>query len=224
MEKTLIKLSAQLEYSFQNSQLLELALTHRSLGHQNNERLEFLGDSIVNWVIAEYLFQQFAKASEGELTRLRASLVSKPALAAVAKQFDLGSYLRLGSGELKSGGFRRDSILADALEAIIAAIYLDAGMDIVKKLILKWFAKQLQHTSLDTAKDPKTRLQELMQSRQLALPEYVVVSTTGEAHNQYFYVECRISALASPVKGEGSSRRVAEQMAAQAALSLLSVG
>lgn len=219
----MIKLCHQLEYTFQNEQLLELALTHRSVGQQNNERLEFLGDSIINWIIAEHLFQQFPKATEGELTRLRASLVSKAALAVVAKQFNLGVYLRLGSGELKSGGFRRESILADALEAIIAAIYLDGGIDVTKQLVLRWFAKQLQHTSLNISKDPKTQLQELLQSHQLPLPEYVVVSTTGEAHNQYFYIECRISSLQTPVLGEGSSRRVAEQMAAQAALTILKV-
>lgn len=221
MESLLIKLSQRLEYSFQDSQLLQLALTHRSLGHQNNERLEFLGDSIINWVMAEHLFQLFPMATEGELTRLRASLVNKMALAEVAKEFNLGDYLQLGSGELKSGGFRRDSILADALEAIIAAIYLDSDMAVVKAQILKWFGKQLQLTSLDKTKDPKTRLQEFMQSRQMALPEYAVVKTKGEAHNQYFYVECRSDALTAPACGEGSSRRAAEQMAAQAALTLL---
>lgn len=221
MKNIIAKLSQRLDYTFQNSQLLELALTHRSLGHQNNERMEFLGDSILNWIIAEALFHQFPKASEGELTRLRASLVSKPALAVMAKGFELGDYLRLGSGELKSGGFRRDSILADALEAVIAAIYLDGGVEVVKSWVTKKFAAQLKQVTTHIGKDPKTLLQEYMQARQLDLPYYVVTKTSGEAHNQYFYVECRISLLDIPVQGEGSSRRVAEQMAAQGVLDLL---
>ena len=223
MTTTLVKLSRLLKYSFQDGQLLEQALTHRSVGHRNNERLEFLGDSIVNWIIAEALYKRFTKASEGELTRLRASLVSKPTLAQMAKAFDLGSHLRLGPGELKSGGFRRESILADALEAIIAAIYLDGGIESVKACVLTWYDERLQSITLNAGKDPKTRLQEFMQSRQLELPEYVVTATQGEAHNQYFYVECRVSALAAPLKGEGNSRRVAEQVAAKQALIALGI-
>jgi ribonuclease-3 len=212
-----------LGYHFHKKEILDLALTHRSIGSLNNERLEFLGDSIVNWVIAEALFLRFPTAKEGELTRLRASLVSKPMLAEIAKEFELGNFLRLGSGELKSGGFRRDSILADALEAVIAGIYLDGGVDSVKQCILTWYATRLEKLCLNQDKDPKTQLQEFLQSRQQVLPEYVLIKTQGEAHNQTFWVECRSVLLPAATQGQGNSRRAAEQAAAQQALIMLNI-
>jgi ribonuclease-3 len=220
---SLTTLCNALGYHFRQKEILDLALTHRSIGSHNNERLEFLGDSIVNWVIAEAAFYRFPTAREGELTRLRASLVSKPMLAEVAKEFDLGNYLRLGSGELKSGGFRRDSILADALEAVIAGIYLDGGVDKVKTCILTWYAARLENLCLNQDKDPKTQLQEFLQSRQQVLPEYVLIKTQGEAHNQTFWVECRSALLPAATQGQGNSRRSAEQAAAQQALIVLNI-
>lgn len=217
-----IKFSRRIGYTFRDPQLLTLALTHRSYGGQNNERLEFLGDSIVNFVIGEALFQRFPEAREGQLSRLRAGLVKGQTLAELAREFSLGEFLRLGSGEMKSGGYRRDSILADALEAVIGAIYLDAGMDIVKTRVLSWYAARLEAIDLqDTQKDPKTRLQEFLQSRQSGLPRYEVTSVEGEAHAQTFTVECHVAMLAEHTLGAGTSRRYAEQEAAEKALALL---
>jgi ribonuclease-3 len=197
--------SRRIGYRFRDASLLELALTHRSYGGDNNERLEFLGDSIVNFVIGEALFQRFPQA-----------------LAELAREFEIGEQLRLGSGEMKSGGFRRDSILADAMEAVIGAIYLDAGMDAVKARILAWYGTRLESLDLlDTQKDPKTRLQEFLQSRQAPLPRYDVTCVEGEAHAQTFTVECHIDMLDGLTRGVGSSRRHAEQEAAQKALALL---
>ncbi|MBZ9556592.1 MULTISPECIES: ribonuclease III [Modicisalibacter] len=214
--------SRRIGHDFRDPALLELALTHRSFGGDNNERLEFLGDSIVNFVIGEALFQRFPQAREGQLSRLRARLVKGQTLAEVAREFDLGDQLRLGSGEMKSGGYRRDSILADAMEAVIGAIYLDAGMDAVKARILAWYGTRLESIDLhDTQKDPKTRLQEFLQSRQSPLPRYEVISVEGEAHAQTFTVECHVDRLADHTLGVGSSRRHAEQEAAEKALSLL---
>ncbi len=195
-------------------------MTHRSVGGGNNERLEFLGDSIVNFVIGEALFERFPAAREGQLSRLRAGLVKGQTLAVVAKEFDLGECLRLGSGEMKSGGHRRESILADALEAVIGAIYLDAGMDVARSRVLAWFETRLDAIDLhNTQKDPKTRLQEFLQSRQQALPRYEVTSVEGEAHAQTFSVECHVAMLGeAPTIGEGTSRRLAEQQAAELAL------
>ncbi|SFC02744.1 RNAse III [Marinospirillum celere] len=224
MKKKLDPLIKALGHTFSQVDLLELALTHRSHGNQNNERLEFLGDSIVNFLIAEDLFQRFPEAREGQLSRLRARQVKGATLAEVAREFNLGDYLRLGSGELKSGGFRRDSILADALEAVIGAIYLDAGMQVARERVLSWFAGRLADVSLkDTQKDPKTRLQEFLQSRQYALPRYEVVQVEGEAHSQLFTVECVIDQLDYHPMGIGSSRRHAEQQAAEKALQALEV-
>ncbi|WP_114418469.1 ribonuclease III [Marinospirillum perlucidum] len=224
MKKQLDPLIRVLGHPFQDTQLLELALTHRSHGNQNNERLEFLGDSIVNFLIAEDLYQRFPQAREGQLSRLRARLVKGATLAEVAREFSLGDYLRLGSGELKSGGFRRDSILADSLEAVIGAIYLDAGMSAVRKRVLDWFSERLEKLTLnDTQKDPKTRLQEFLQSRQYALPRYEVVQVEGEAHSQLFTVECVIDQLDYRPLGIGSSRRHAEQQAAEKTLQALEV-
>lgn len=201
-----------------------LALTHRSYGNQNNERLEFLGDSIVNMVIGEYLFLSFDKAREGHLSRLRARMVKGVTLAEIGREFELGSYMRLGSGELKSGGFRRESILADAVESVIGAIYLDSDFYTCREQVLRWFDHRLTQLDLqDTQKDPKTRLQEYLQSRQFPLPKYDVISVDGEAHSQTFHVSCVLSSLDRKTSGVGSSRRVAEQEAARSALKQLGV-
>ncbi len=218
------KLCKKLGYTFDNIDHLKLALTHRSFGGRNNERLEFLGDSIVNFVIAEALYHQFTEAREGQLSRLRARLVKGVTLAELAREFELGDYLQLGSGELKSGGYRRDSILADAMEAVIGAIYSDAGMEVCRERIMVWYDSRLKDLNLsDTQKDPKTLLQEHLQSRQQALPKYEVISVEGEAHDQTFTVECEVVMLEQKTVGVGSSRRNAEQQAAQEALQTLNV-
>lgn len=219
------RLSERLGLRFNNRTLVEEAITHRSAGSRNNERLEFLGDGVLNFVIAADLFERFPQASEGELSRLRSSLVKKEKLAELAAQLDLGSFLKLGSGELKSGGFRRASILADALEAIFGAAYLDGGFDVARQLILRLYAADL--SSLPDAaalKDPKTQLQELLQARRLALPEYEVVEVNGEAHAQTFKVACTVPGFDQPSIGIGNSRRRAEQEAARHALQRLTTG
>lgn len=218
------QLQRRLGYQFRDPERLLLALTHRSFGNQNNERLEFLGDSIVNMVIAEYLYQSFERAREGQLSRLRARMVKGVTLAEIGREFELGQYLRLGSGELKSGGFRRDSILADAVESIIGAIYLDSDFDTCRTQVLRWFDQRLQNLNIqDTQKDPKTRLQEYLQSRQYPLPQYEVISVEGEAHAQTFHVACALPSLDRKTTGVGSSRRIAEQQAARSALKALGV-
>jgi ribonuclease-3 len=220
----IVKLSQRLGYQFNDQSLAELALTHRSCGGQNNERLEFLGDSIVNMVIAEALFLQFPEAKEGKLSRLRARMVKGVTLAEVARDFQLGDFLRLGSGEMKSGGFRRESILADTVEALIGAIYLDSDMATVKACILAWYQERLANLTLDDPmKDPKTRLQEYLQGNKQPLPKYEVTSIDGDAHEQVFNVLCRVKSLDKPVEGSGSSRRIAEQQAAQQVLALLEI-
>lgn len=219
MSKSLSAFSRRIGHDFSDITLLELAMTHRSFGGQNNERLEFLGDSIVNFVIAEALYERFPQAREGQLSRLRARLVRGQTLAELAREMSFGECLRLGSGEMKSGGHRRDSILADAVEAVLGAIYLDAGMDVARTRVLAWYAERLESIDLqDTQKDPKTRLQEFLQSRQSPLPRYDVVSVEGEAHDQTFTVECHVELLATHTLGTGSSRRHAEQQAAELAL------
>jgi ribonuclease-3 len=211
-----------LGYECRDAALLEAALTHRSAGGSHNERLEFLGDAILNCVVAMLLFREFASADEGHLSRLRANLVSGEALAVIAAQIDLGQQLRLGSGELKSGGFRRKSILADALEALFGAIYLDGGFEAAAQVIERLFAPRLARLpSVAELKDPKTRLQETLQARGLPLPAYVVESVTGEAHNQSFRVSCSVDALGLKVHADGPSRRRAEQVAAQLLLDQL---
>ncbi|RNF49259.1 ribonuclease III [Marinomonas hwangdonensis] len=216
------KLCRRIGYFFADLGLLELALTHRSFGGKNNERLEFLGDSILNYVIAEDLFHRFPKAKEGELSRLRASLVKGDTLAELAREFQLGDYLKLGAGELKSGGFRRDSILADTVEGIIGGIYLDAGMEVCREHILAWYKERLDATSLKiVTKDAKTRLQEYLQARKHALPQYDVVNIVGEPHDQTFFVHCQIELCDHSIEGKGNSRRIAEQNAAAKALKQL---
>jgi ribonuclease-3 len=216
------KLQRQLGYSFTDESLFEQALSHRSSGAHNNERLEFLGDSLLNFIIADDLYARFTKAKEGQLSRLRSQLVKGLTLAEIARELDVGQCLLLGGGELKSGGRRRDSILADSLEALIAAIYLDAGLDVCRSRVLDWFETRLNDLSVeDSSKDAKTRLQELMQFRGSALPEYRTVEVTGQAHDQTFVVQCCVALLADPVSGVGKSRRIAEQVAAEATLQAL---
>ena len=205
-----------LGYECKDTALLEAALTHRSAGGPHNERLEFLGDAVLNCVVAKLVFSEFAAADEGDLSRFRASLVSGETLAVIAQEIHLGEQLRLGSGELKSGGFRRKSILADALEALFGAIYLDGGFEAAAHVIERLFVPRLDR--LPTAaelKDPKTRLQETLQAQGLPLPTYSVDAVTGEAHNQQFEVACTVNALGLRTTATGPSRRRAEQAAAQ---------
>lgn len=215
-------LSKKLSYRFVNSSLLTQALTHRSYSAQNNERLEFLGDGALNFIIANQLFQRFPKSSEGDLSRLRAQLVKEVTLSEIAFTLNLGDALRLGEGELKSAGWRRPSILADALEAIIGAIYLDGGFPAAEAFVLDLYAKKLGTIDPNIIdKDPKSLLQEFLQSKKIAVPEYTVTHTEGEAHAQMFIVECLVQKLNIRTVGEGTSRRIAEQQAAQSALAAL---
>jgi ribonuclease III len=209
--------SAALGHAFANPGLLAQALTHRSAGLQNNERLEFLGDALINLIVAELIFEDHPRADEGEMTRLRASLVNGSALAAIAREEELGDLLRLGPGELKSGGFRRDSILADAFEAVIAAIYQDAGWNVCRTVVRRLFAGR-SAAGAGTPKDAKTRLQELLQARALPLPVYELVASSGDEHAKTFAVECRVDALEIRASGSGSTRRGAEQAAAELVL------
>ena len=213
-------LEATLGLGFARPELLRQALTHRSFGIPHNERLEFLGDSILNCAIADSLFHRFAEAKEGDLSRLRSSLVRQETLAEIALTLHLGDYLRLGEGEMKSGGFRRPSTLADALEAVFAAIYLDAGFDVACQVIERLYRPVMAEIDLNqSGKDAKTTLQEILQGRHLPLPRYVLLATRGEAHAQEFEVECLIPELDIRRIGTGSSRRIAEQRAAAGALS-----
>ena len=210
-----------LGYRFSDPLLLRQALTHRSYGAPHNERLEFLGDGVLNFIIASLLYERFPVLPEGDLSRLRAHLVNQETLSQLARTLDLGQYLLLGEGELKSGGFRRPSILADAFEGILGAIYVDGGfeaaVDVVRRIYEPLLA-ELDPKSL--GKDPKTLLQEYLQGRRLSLPVYNVVSVSGEAHEQCFQVECVILELSIRAEGEGSSRRSAEQNAARSAYQL----
>ncbi len=216
------KLCKKLEYDFADESLLIEAITHRSKHSLNNERLEFLGDSVLGYVIASELFQRFPEAKEGQLTRGRAALVKGETLAELALSMELGDYLQLGPGELKSGGHRRKSILADAMEAIIGAIYLDGGLDAARQHIISIYSDKLKSLSLTAVgKDPKTQLQEYLQARKQPLPEYEVVTTTGSDHDQVFEVSCTIKLITDITKGSGRSRRKAEQEAASKMLKLL---
>jgi len=209
-------LSKKLGLTFNDSEWFVLALTHRSMGAKNNERLEFLGDSILGFVIAEALFEKFPQASEGVLSRLRASLVNQDSLADLARHHQLGDYLILGSGELKSGGYRRASILSDALEAIMGAVIQDQGIESCKIFILKLFSERLAELRLDNwQKDPKTRLQEYMQARQLDIPQYTLISEQGLPHEKTFKVKCSIALFDKTYIGTGESRKKAEQHAAE---------
>lgn len=220
--QAITKLSKKIGYTFNEPSLLTQALTHRSAKGQHNERLEFLGDSILGFVIAEALFEQFPKHDEGDLTRMRSSLVKGVTLAELGRDFDLGEYLILGPGELKSGGHRRESILEDAIEAIIGAVYLDSDISCCKALILSWFAQRLNEIKPgNEQKDPKTRLQEYLQGRKIALPVYDVIDTSGQSHNQQFIVRCLTEVIDKEVIAKGTSRRKAEQAAAMQVLNLL---
>lgn len=217
--------SRRLGYEFSKPELLRQALTHRSFGTPNNERLEFLGDSVLNCVIATVIYHLYTRLPEGDLSRLRAHLVKEPTLAEIARSLNLGEHLILGEGEMKSGGFRRPSILADTLEAVMGAIYLDGGFEKVVLIIEELYALLLK--DLDPAtlgKDPKTMLQEYLQGRRIALPRYSIVATRGEAHEQHFQVECLIPELNIRALGEGGSRRNAEQDAAKNAYQAITHG
>lgn len=216
------QLQRKLGYTFKQIELLKQALTHRSASGSHNERLEFLGDSILSFVIANDLYHRFPKVDEGDMSRMRATLVRGNTLAELAREFDLGECLRLGPGELKSGGFRRESILADTIEALIGSIFLDSDIQTTEQIVLAWYDTRLIEISPgDKQKDPKTRLQEYLQGRHLPLPSYLVVQVRGEAHDQEFTIHCQVSGINEPVEGVGSSRRKAEQAAAEQALKIL---
>ena len=218
------RLQRKIDYQFQDTGLLKQALTHRSAGHKHNERLEFLGDAILNLTIAEALFHQFPKCNEGELSRMRATLVREPTLALLARDFQLGDYLSLGQGELKSGGFRRESILADCVEALIGAISLDSSLANATEIVTRWYQPLLKDIQPgDNQKDAKTRLQEYLQGNRLPVPTYNIVNIQGEAHNQLFTVECSIQNNDRTFIGKGSSRRKAEQAAAEQILQELKI-
>jgi ribonuclease III len=209
-------------HRFADVDLLARALTHRSAGSRNYERLEFLGDALLNMIIAEALFQRLPRADEGMLTRARATLVRESSLAAIARELGLGDHLQLGPGELKSGGYRRESILADALEGLVAAVYLDAGFEACRALVLRWFASVLEQAPERIRdKDPKTRLQEVLQAGRQALPVYELVDTEGDDHCKIFHVRCLLADPVLECTGRGGSRREAEQAAAAAALQSL---
>jgi ribonuclease-3 len=211
----------ELPYHFLDPGLAALALTHRSAGKPNNERMEFLGDALLGAIIAEMLYDTHPKATEGEMSRLRAQLVNGQALASVARELELGERLKLGSGELKSGGFRRDSILADAFEALVAAVYLDGGFDACRTVVRTLFADRIAALPR-SSKDAKTRLQEWLQAQGWPLPQYELVATEGEEHARTFEVNCAIAEpIALIASGRGSSRRLAEQDAAEVVLNRL---
>ena len=216
------KVEQVIAYQFTQQNYLKVALTHRSVGSNNNERLEFLGDSILNFVIAEALYHRFPSVDEGKLSRLRASLVRGSTLAILARELNLGDFILLGPGELKSGGFRRESILAGTLEAIMGAVLQDGGFEAAKIFILDLYRSALEDVCADRElKDPKTRLQEYLQAKKQTLPAYSVVSIDGEGHSQHFTVDCVVDGLNEKIIGLGDSRRKAEQNAALNALELL---
>ena len=215
-------LEQKLGYSFSDAALLQVALTHRSHSSPHNERLEFIGDSILNCVVARALFDRFPEVPEGDLSRLRANLVCQQSLHRLALSLALGGFLRLGEGELKSGGAQRPSILADALEALFGAIWRDAGFEVASGVIVRLYHDTIQAISPGKPiKDAKTRLQEYLQGRRLALPKYTLTATEGEAHAQQFKIACEIESLKLVAEGRGASRRVAEQMAAERILESL---
>jgi len=216
------RLEKALGYTFGDPALLERALTHRSAAAENYERLEFLGDAVLEYVISSELFHRYPLCKEGDLSRLRATLVKGETLAEIAQRLELGEYLRLGAGELKSGGFRRTSILADALEAIFGAISLEGGFEVVRSVILRLYEPCFASLpGLEQLKDPKTRLQEFLQSRKLPLPNYRIVREEGDRHARTYVVECDVALLPERVEGRGSSRRKAEQEAAGTILEML---
>ena len=215
MVKPLSELEKSLGYKFLNLGLLQQALHHRSAGLPSNERLEFLGDSILNFIIADFLYHRYPECEEGELSRLRSNLVQGKMLTELSLEFSVGDYIQLGAGERKSGGTKRTSILADALEAIIGALYLDAGMKPCKLLILKWYATRFAKIEIGEQKDPKTKLQEFLQAHKLPLPQYEIIKTEGAPHAQVFHIRCQVIGLDKTTFGVGGSRRQAEQDAAE---------
>lgn len=222
MDQSLARLARRLGHEFGNVDLLAEAVRHRSAGGNHNERLEFLGDGVLNFVVAAALFEQRPDVPEGDLSRLRASLVRETTLAEIAAELELGDFLRMGSGELRSGGFRRASTLADALEAVFGAVYRDAGFVAAQALILRLFASRLEQLpDAGALKDAKTRLQEWLQARGRAVPRYSVVAETGEDHNRHFIACCELADSDGRAEGEGGSRRRAEQAAAQQMLEQL---
>ncbi len=215
MRESVKQLCRSINYQFSDWEILQTALTHCSVGSHNNERLEYLGDAILGALIAAELYASFTQANEGQLSRLRSTLVKKESLAKVARGLELGNYLLLGSGELRSGGQSRDSILADALEALLGAIYLDGGYTAAHAVILKLFDPMIVELSPEAEqRDPKSRLQEYLQAQHLELPNYTVVEITGEPHDQLFVVRCSVPDLSQESMGRGSSRQKAEQTAA----------
>ena len=221
-QSALSVLSDRIGYRFSDITLLQSALTHRSAGSANNERLEFLGDAALNFVIADELYRRYPDMQEGDLSRLRASLVNGDSLAKIGNELSLGDHVVLGSGEKRSGGHRRDSILADCVESIIGAVYCDSDFRSCSELILRLYVDRLEdEPDLQSLKDPKTRLQEMLQSRRHGLPEYEVIAVTGKAHQQSFEVRCTVSSLQIETRGNGRSRRRAEQHAATAAIELI---
>lgn len=216
------RLCRRLQYEFKNPAYLKQALTHRSVSSENNERYEFLGDSILSMVIANALFEKFPNESEGLLSRLRAFLVKGEMLATIALELELGNYLFLGQGELKSGGFRRASTLADALEALFAAVFFDGGFAASQRVILNLYQTRLDDESLqDNLTDAKTQLQEYLQSKKQPLPDYVLTKIVGEEHEQQFYITCTVAAFALSTHGTGETRRKAEQLAAKQLLQMI---
>lgn len=222
LDKAQAWLQRTLDYTFQDAGLFEQALTHRSASGVSNERLEFLGDAVLDTVVSEVVFRAFPNAPEGDLSRLRSYLVKDTALAGLAVELGLGDWLILGSGERKAGGHRRASILADALEALLGAVYLDAGFEASRALIDRAFGQRfLELPDPTELRDPKTRLQEWLQARQRALPEYSLVEVSGAAHRQCFEVRCSVDGFEATTTGSGSSRRQAEQKSARAMLEVL---
>ena len=213
------ELSLRIKHTFSDLKLLTSAITHRSSTGTNNERLEFLGDAVLSFVIADELYGRFPKAREGDLTRMRAALVKGETIASIARNLELGKFLQLGQGEKKSGGFQRESILADALEAIIGAIFLDSNIETCRACILSWYEDQFDHLNTgQSQKDPKTELQEYLQGKRQPLPTYRVVKVVGDAHHPVFHVACQVCLLEAPSIGVGNTRRKAEQDAALAVL------
>jgi len=215
-------LSRIIHYTFNDPSFMTMALTHRSFSSQHNERLEFLGDSVLSFLIANELYKRFPRIDEGDLSRLRAQLVKESSLSTIATSMGLGDFIRLGEGELKSAGWRRPSILADTFESIIGAIYLDGGIEPTHEFVLRFFETQLNEIDPKLIqKDPKTLLQELLQSKKSDLPIYTVVSIEGEAHSQTFTIECIIKKSNIKTQGVGNSRRIAEQESASRAYQLM---
>ena len=217
------ELEDRIKYTFKNRSLLDEALTHRSFGTPNNERLEFLGDAVLNLVIGRYLFERHNDLPEGELTRVRSVLVDQDGLTRISMDLDLGNYLKLGAGEQKTGGSERPSILSDGVEALFGAVYIDSGFESVERVIQYLYSSYLENTDpRELSKDPKTKLQEFLQGLRLGLPDYQVIDILGEAHDQEFVVECRVSTFDVAARGNGRSRRSAEQEAARLAYKLIS--